>query len=828
MVLLIFKLHSLLQLSNILKLVFNKSCANFRLKLALAFLCSFFTICDNIYAQNCNHDLSIEVLDLHDGTPLSNAIVLIKELQKEGFTDFDGKLVFENICTDNYTLNISHEECNDITTSINVNRDTYKKIRLEHHLNELEEIMVISDNRNNSKSLFENKISKEVLEDYNSRTLGEVLKTITGVSTLNSGNYLSKPVINGLHSSRIILINNDVRLEDQEWGIEHAPSIDINSIDKISVIKGASALKYAGDAVGGVIIAETSKEKLLDSIYGNVTSNIQSNGRGGAISTNFTKTNSNGWYYKLQGTLKRMGDFETPDYVMTNTGFAEHNFSFKAGLNRIDHGFDIYYSLFSNKLGILRSSHAHTAIDIINAIENEIPNVIEDFSYDINIPRQKISHSLLKLKAFKNFDFGKLIMRYDFQVNDRKEFDIRRGDRTKPALDLNLQTHSLAFDLESKFQNNSNLKAGISGRYQKNFPDPYTGVKRIIPDYKKYDFSVYSIYDISFDRNWLLEGGIRYDFSHINAYKYYRTSLWEARNYDELFPEIVVEDLGLNTLTNPKFNFNNFSSNLGTRFTINNGENIYFNYSISSRKPNPSELFSEGLHHSSARIEIGDLSFNSEVGHNISLTYNFANEKSNLTVNSFANYVNDFIYIIPVDIMPTIAGVFPYWEYKQQDAKLFGFDIKYDRQYFNNFFVGHQFSLIKGYERENNKSLINMPPANLKNQISYNFPELNNLNISLESEYVFRQNEYPNNNFEVYIPTQENYQLLDTSTSPGAYHLLNFASSIGFKSENGSSYKINLRIENLLNNLYKDYLNRLRYFTHEMGRNIMLSVSYNY
>jgi iron complex outermembrane receptor protein len=523
-----------------------------------------------------------------------------------------------------------------------------------------------------------------------------------------------------------------------------------------------------------------------------------------------------------------MGDFETPNYVMTNTGFAEHNFSFKAGLNRIDRGIDIYYSLFSNKLGILRSSHAHTAIDIINAIENEIPNVIEDFSYDINIPRQKISHNLLKLKAFKNFDFGKLVMRYDFQVNDRKEFDIRRGDRTKPALDLNLQTHSLAFDLESKFQNNSNLKAGISGRYQKNFPDPSTGVKRIIPDYKKYDFSIYSIYDISFDSNWLIEGGIRYDFSHINAYKYYRTSLWEARNYDELFPEIVIEDLGLNTLTNPKFDFNNFSSNLGTRFTTNKGENIYFNYSISSRKPNPSELFSEGLHHSSARIEIGDLSFNSEVGHNISLTYNFANEKSNLTVNSFANYVNDFIYIIPVDLMPTIAGVFPYWEYKQEDAKLFGFDVKYERQYFNNFFAGHQFSLIKGYERENGKPLVNMPPANLKNQISYNFPELNNLNISLESEYVFRQNEYPNNNFEVYVPTQENYQLLDTSTPPGAYHLLNFASSVGFKSENGGSYKINLRVENLFNNLYKDYLNRLRYFTHEMGRNIMLSLSYNY
>ena len=800
--------------------------ASFSSKLALT-LYSFFSLCCiNSFAQNCNNRLSILVIDLHDGTPLENATVQTNDLL--GTTDFDGNLIFENLCEDTYVLTISHEDCQSIVQTVDLKKDTFRKIRLEHHLNELEEIVVISDNRNNSRTLFENKISKEVLDDYNSRTIGDVLKTVTGVSSLNSGSYLSKPVINGLHSSRVILINNGVRLEDQEWGIEHAPSIDINSIDKISIIKGASALKYAGDAVGGVIIAESSREKLLDTVYGNATTNLQSNGRGGGVSTNFTKTNSNGWYYRLQGTLKRMGDFETPEYVMTNTGFLEHNLSLKAGLNRIDHGFDIYYSLFSNRLGILRSSHAHTAIDIINAIENDIPHIIEDFSYDINIPRQKINHNLLKLRGFKNFDFGKLSMRYDFQSNDRKEYDIRRGDRTRPALDLNLQTHSIAFDLESKFENNSNLKTGISARYQKNYPDPATGVKRIIPDYKKYDFSLYSVFDIGLSNDWLLEAGMRYDFSHIDAYKYYRTSLWEARNYDDLFPEFVVENLGLNTLTNPKFDFHNISSNIGLKYSINNSENVFFNYSMSSRKPNPSELFSEGLHHSSARIEIGDLSFNSEVGHNFSLTYDFSNEKSSLVVNTFANVVDDFIYMIPVDLMPTIAGVFPYWEYKQEDAKLFGFDLKYDRQYFTNFFIGHQFSIIKGYERDNDKPLINMPPVNLKNQISYSIPDLNNLNLSLESEYVFRQNEYPNNNFEVFIPTEDIYSTLDTSTPPGAYHLLNFASSIGFKSENGGNYKINLRIENLLNHHYKNYLNRLRYFTHEMGRNIMLSVNYNY
>ena len=63
---------------------------------------------------------------------------------------------------------------------------------------------------------------------------------------------------------------------------------------------------------------------------------------------------------------------------------------------------------------------AHTAGDIINAISNQIPNLIENFSYDINHPIQKNLHSLIKLSAFKNFDFGKLKFGYDFQINDRK------------------------------------------------------------------------------------------------------------------------------------------------------------------------------------------------------------------------------------------------------------------------------------------------------------------------------------------------------------------------------------------------------------------------
>jgi iron complex outermembrane receptor protein len=420
-------------------------------------------------------------------------------------------------------------------------------------------------------------------------------------------------------------------------------------------------------------------------------------------------------------------------------------------------------------------------------------------------------------------------MGYDFQVNDRKEYDIRRGDdRDKPASDLNLQTHSISLDLNSKLTNTSNVKAGISARYQKNFPDPDTGIRRIIPDYKKYDLSFYSIYDSKINELFQFESGLRFDYSHMNAYKYYRTSFWESRNYNELFPEIVLNDLGTQILTNPKFNFYNLSANIGANYKIGGNKKIYFNYSMSSRNPNPSELFSEGLHHSAARIEIGDLRFNSEIGHNLSLSYELIGEKYNFTATSFINSINDYIYIMPTYLLPTIRGVFPVWEYRQENATLYGVDIKYDKKYNQDLSTGHQFSLIKGYLKNNNEPIINLPPANFKNYISYQFFNLNNLNISLESEYVFRQNEFPNNNFDVYIPTEETFELLDTSTPPNAYHLVNFNSSMEFILNRGNKLKLNFKVRNFFDTIYKDYLNRLRYFTHDLGRNFILSAKYSF
>ena len=784
-----------------------------------------------VFSQNCLYTFSGKVIDLHDGKPLGSAVIYIEPLNKEITTDSSGSFSISNLCDKFYIFEISHPQCKTKIETIKVSKNTNKTFRLEHHIEELNEIIVYGNSFNEkSKTIAENKISSKVLEKNISSPLGDILSNLSGVSSFKTGNSVVKPIINGLHSSRVVIINNGVRMEDQEWGEEHSPNIDVNSLDKITLIKGAGALQYSGNALGGVIVAETSNFQIKDSLYGKVLIKGETNGRGLTTTSNLIKTNKNGFYYSVQSTYKRFGDFESPNYILSNTGVKEQNASFRFGLNRFKYGLELYYSIFNNELGILRASHLGGAQDQVRAINSQIPLIVKDFSYEIYAPKQDLNHQTFRIKGFNRFEnFGKLSVQYDYQQNNRLEFDIRRGDdKFKPSIDLELKTHSLKIDLNSKVSNSLNIKSGLIGRYQNNFPDPETGVKRIIPDYDKYDLGIYSVFDFKINNNFLLEAGGRFDFSSMDVSKYYRTSFWQSRNYQDLFSHLVIDEVRSQTLIKTNMNFRNFSTTFGSRYNFNKNQFITFNYSIASRMPNPSELFSEGLHHSSARIELGDLRFKSETGHKITLNYVLQNKKMNLSVNPYINSINDFILIEPNSVQTTIRGNFQVWEYRQTNAQILGLDIDASVVLNKNFYLDNQLSILKGRDLIRNEPLISMPPVNINNEIVYQNEKANNLTMSLKSEYVFRQNDFPDNNFDVFIALSETTETLDLSTPPEAYHLFNFNSSIDIITKKNYNLSFSLGIRNLLNTNYRNYLNRLRYYSHDLGRSFIFGANYKF
>ena len=776
------------------------------------------------YSQDCNNTLYGSLLDIHDGSVLSGATVIVAQTGVGVLTDLDGNFVISNLCSATYQLQISHPSCSTKAFSVLIKDDTQKTFKLEHHLESLNEIIVNGKKTNRAtKSIYENLVDQKTITTFSSGSLGDALNSISGVSSLNTGNTVVKPMINGLHSSRVLIINNGVQMQDQEWGAEHAPSIDINAVGTLKVIKGAGALQYGGNAIGGVVIASAPKVPLLDSLYGKTIFSGSSNGLGGTVSSSLTRSNQNGLYTAFQGSLKRYGDFNAPNYNLSNTGVFERNIAATIGFNRIDYGVEAYYSLFKNEIGILRASHIGGAEDQVQAIASPVPSIINDFTYNIDAPRQDVTHHLARIKGFKNIEnIGLISLQYDYQQNNRLEFDVRRGsNKDKASVDLVLDTQTLIIDVASDISEKLTTKFGIVGSLQTNYANPETGVRRLIPDYDKYSIAGFASGNYDINQKWVLEAGFRFDYTHMNVFKFYRRSFWQDRGYDNQFSDLVVEEIGNQLLVNPKLDFYNPSFTIGSKYSFGLYK-LFANYSLSSRAPNASEQFSEGLHHSASRIELGDLQFTSETAHKISLTLQKIGERFDFTLTPFATKIDDFILIEPTGIRQTIRGNFQVWEYRQTQAQMYGLDLDANLSLTDNVRFVHQFSLVKGYDKTSNEPLISMPAANTLNSLVYTNPNFNNISIAIQSNYVFRQNEFPNTNFEVVLP--DSIQTVDISTPPSGYHLLNLNITAAIRPD----MQVGLYVNNLLNTSYRNYLNRLRYYADDVGRNITLQLKYNY
>ena len=65
---------------------------------------------------------------------------------------------------------------------------------------------------------------------------------------------------------------------------------------------------------------------------------------------------------------------------------------------------------------------------------------------------------------------------------------------------------------------------------------------------------------------------------------------------------------------------------------------------------------------------------------------------------------------------------------------------------------------------------------------------------------------------------------LDLSTPPKGYSLWGIQTGINL----GKNFSAGVNVTNLFNVNYKDYLNRLRFFSYEMGRNVIVNVKYSF
>lgn len=729
------------------------------------------------------------------GEPIEEVVVLLDDQLR--FSDAQGSFVFEQVPRGTYAIalhRIGYEEQNE---ELEVNKSLSLQYTLTADDKQLDEVIIEGHREEVLNMQSVSIVEGSNLDRKKGKSLSDALEDLVGLNSIKNGSSIAKPVIHGMHSNRVLILNNGIRLEGQQWGLEHAPEIDPFIAEKLTVVKGAAGVQYGSDAIGGVVLVEPASLPDSAGIHGKISSAYLSNGQQMLLSGTIQGTIPSvpGLSWRVQGTGKRGGNQQTPDYYLDNTGVRELNYSATAGYVRGNVEAELYYSRFDTDLGIFSGSHTGNLTDLERAISSETPPLADtySFSYDIDRPMQKVVHQLLAAKfKLELKQLGELHAKYGYQVNNRQEFDRARRSieaSGRPQLDFELTTHTLDMHLDHKPIGKLKGSIGASGMKKSNV---YTG-RRLIPNFRQYNFGVYAI-EHYFMGPVELEAGLRYDYQYVET-------------FDNDNGVVIREE----------FDYQNVSVALGGLWQPADEHQLRLSASSAFRAPNVNELFSDGVHQGVSSYERGDKTLQPEVAYNLSLTWLFNKGKWSSELSLYHNTIDNFIYLEPQfpETILTIRGAFPSFAYTQVDARFQGVDAGINYQVNSRWQVSGKATIVRARNTEADDWLINIPA--------------DRYDLALSWSGFRRKALQPYANLSVSYTAEQTRAPLDADFAPPppAYTLLEAEAGVTIDLGN-NRLDLSLAAENLGNVRYRNYLNRFRYFTDEVGRNWIIRLNYEF
>src|SRR5574344_69923 len=269
-------------------------------------------ICISSFGQS-KYELKGTVVD-ENKQPLPGATVYLFPISKGSITDKLGNFVITGINTGMYRIMISFMGYNSTIDTLKIDRDIVFNAQLSVSALTLQEV-VVSDNYTETRKKEQSLNIEIVNDDYPKQTLGGSLmqspERLPGVTTIDICSGQSKPVIRGLGFNRVVVVENNIKHEAQQWGADHGLEIDQYAIDHVEIIKGPASLMYGSDAMGGVIDMKNRKLPADSSYGGSVDLSGKTNNDfvGTSISLYVRKK----WFFAdFRATILDFGDYKVP------------------------------------------------------------------------------------------------------------------------------------------------------------------------------------------------------------------------------------------------------------------------------------------------------------------------------------------------------------------------------------------------------------------------------------------------------------------------------------------------------------------------------------
>ncbi|WP_198672971.1 TonB-dependent receptor [Algoriphagus litoralis] len=750
-----------------------------------------------------------QVTDTH-GNYLS---ALIEVKTKSGTrTKFlaDQKGLFEVYMAQDEYLIISHSGY--IQVELNQAEEGWIKVIMIDSIIELDAALV-SGNRvgvgSRESSMSDVIISGGEIRNAQSMTFAGSLENIPGISSMNLGVGVAKPVIRGLSFNRILVNDKGIKQEGQQWGADHGLEIDSHDVDRLEIIKGPNSLMHGPDAMGGVLNILPEQPLQTDGLKAGLSLDYQSNSQYFSQSVHL-KGRKDDFYYMGRLTNNTHGDYHVPtdSYVyagyvlpifnerLKNTAGKALHFSGTAGKILSRGKSQLTVSRFGQEAGIFTGA---VGIPTAYSLEDD------GNPRDIGLPRQINTH--WKVISNSNWLIGNRSIELDlgYQRNIRQEESLPHVHGVGPtpsgnlALGLDLSTFTANYREVLTVNSQTRLNYGLMAQAMIN---EYDGFEFLLPAYRSYLAGGYFIVNQTIQDRFHWNAGIRLDGNILSIDEHLQPiydRLEATGEFDQRNPDMERKAL------RPSFSG-------GVSWEIDEFQILKANLGSGLRFPTPIELASNGIHHGNFRHERGNANLIPERSYQVDLAYSWAQEKLSFGITPFASLYRGFIYLAPSGSFSPLPGSSTLWEYKQDDAVFLGGELS--AQFQSNFNMDFNLGMdyVWNYNLESQLPLPLTPPFSLLAGFVYHYELRSNLvkNVSfgVDFRHAAAQNRVARN--ERITP---GYQLIN----------LNFSTELTVA---GRSLALNLGVKNLTNQFYFNHLSRYRLINiPEPGRNIILGLS---
>ena len=760
-----------------------------------------------------------------NGEPIIGVNIYLPELKTGATTNNQGVYEIDNLPKHTLSIQINSVGYKMILEKIDLGSVTHKEYVMQESITEITEVTVIGQGLNSQITKTPTPVSVVTLtelQQHPSTNIIDALSSQPGVSQITTGGGISKPVIRGLGYNRVVVVNDGVRQEGQQWGDEHGIEIDENQVNRAEILKGPASLLYGSDAMAGVISFFSAPILPQGKMQLNASEIYQTNNGLMAYSLDYAGHKKTFvWDMRYSGKQAHAYQNKYDGYVY-DSGFKENAASALLGVSNWWGYSHLTLSMYHLTPGIVEGNRDSLSgkftKDIIlpdGTVGSAIATHNDLTSYSHQLPYQQVYH----YKAVWNNNImigdGNLKASIGYQQNRRQEF---ANVLTPDNYGLYFQLHTVNYDVhyEMAERNGYSFSFGVNGMGQRSLNK---GTEFLVPEYGLFDIGAFAVAKKSIGK-LDLSGGIRFDNRSENGKDLYL-------NADDT-KTTASDPAAVQRFSAFSKNFNGVSGSIGASLQLNDHWITKLNLSRGFRAPSIGELASNGVHDGTVRYEIGNSGLKSE--HSLQLDYElgYNTEHVSAKVNLFANNIRNYIYshkINSVNGGDSIQSGYSTYKFNSGNALLFGGEAYLDIHphpldwlHFEN-----TFSYVHSELQNQSDSTRYLPftPApkwtsDIRVDLDHTGKLLKNTYFSFGIEHDFKQA----NIFSAY----------NTETVTDAYTLLNAGIGTDIVWNKHKLFSVIINGTNLADIAYQSHLSRLKYSpenyatgqqgVYNMGRNI--------